>query len=106
MLFLSQIAKVIKALDDSRSKRMNYLNRFWLRQNGRRCCLNIHISKEVLFVDFWEVSTAWKEKKSIIVQDGKELESLSEFRSNKEALLVVKRNAKHDSVVYLFVPDN
>ena len=99
---MSKVAKVVKALDDSRTKRIDYLNRFWLHLHGR--CLKIHVSKELVFVNSWDVLDAWKHENSILVQEGRELTSLAEFKLNKEALLIVERNKKHDSIVYLYVP--
>lgn len=89
---------VIKVLDDSRRKSIEYENRRWLMENVED--LNVHVCAENCLCSVFGIVRNSDKEGSIVIQDGKDI-GLS-FNPCKEALSLVK----HDNgyLVFLYSP--
>lgn len=97
---MNQTTWVIQVLDDSNNRSIEYKNRFWLRQNVEK--LDIKVYVENCVANVFDVADGWKERHTILIQEGKEIYSGSDFHPGKEALLLLKR--KKGYTIFLYSP--
>lgn len=91
---------VIRVLDDSRRKSIEYENRCWLLANVEK--LNVHVCVEDCLFNTFDIAKSWNEEGSILIQDGKNVRFKDDFNPCKEALSLIK----HDNgyLVFLYSP--
>lgn len=101
---MDQTTWVIKVLDDSRNRSIEYRNRVWLQRNVEK--LNIRVCVEDSVVDTFGIAKNWAKEGTILVQNGEIIEFRSDFHPGKEALLIVKYQSedKDEHIVFLYSP--
>ena len=103
---MDHVSWVIKVLDDSRRKSIEYENRCWLYQNVE--ALNIVVCVEDCLADIFRIAQRWVDKNSefssMVIQEGKEIKNKNDFNFGKEALLITRFNTKKDAYVFLYSP--
>lgn len=83
---MQQTAWVIKVLEDSNRRSIEYENKSWLYYNGDE--MHIQVKIEDCNVTLEELKESFEQKGTIVIQDGKKVKSKSDFNSRKEALLI------------------
>lgn len=91
---------VIKVLDDSRRKSIEYENRRWLMANIEE--LNVRVCVEDCLADTFQIANDWKKEDSILIQEGKRICFKADFHPGKEALSLIKHNDGY--LVFLYSP--
>lgn len=91
---------VIRVLDDSHRKSINYENRRWLMKNVEK--LDVRVCVEDCVSDTFRIAKHWNEKDSILIQEGKRICFQDDFHPGKEALSLVKYNDGY--LVFLYSP--
>ena len=99
---MSQTSWVIQVLDDSLGRSIEYLNRFWLRQNVEK--LHIRVCVEDCVVNTFDIAEKWAEEGTILIQEGKNVQFKDDFHPGKEALLLVKYESEDTYLVFLYSP--
>ena len=98
---------VVKVLDDSRRKSIEYENRCWLYQNVES--LNIVVCIEDCLADIFRIARRWVDKNcefsSMVIQGGKEIKNKNDFNFGKEALLITSSDTEAKAYVYLYSPE-
>lgn len=91
---------VIRVLDDSRRKSIEYENRCWLMANVEE--LNVHVCAGNCLCNVFGIARNWDKKDSILIQDGKKICFMNHFNPCKEALSLIR----HDNgyLVFLYSP--
>ena len=97
---MDQTTWVIRVLEDSNRRSIEYENKFWLRRYVES--MEIKVCVEDCNVDIANIEEAWEEKDTILVQKGKIVESKNDFNPKNEALLLLKRN--YGYVVFQYFP--
>ena len=98
---MNQTAWVIRVLDDSRSRSIEYHNRLWLRQNVEK--LHIRVCIQDCAVNTFDIAEEWDNKGTILIQDGKKVEEKEDFHPGKEAILLVN-HMECGYLVFLYSP--
>ena len=98
---MSQAHWVIQVLDDSNRRSIEYANRFFLRQNVEK--MHIRVCVEDCAVSSSKIEYECGKDGVILIQEGKEVQSISDFNPEKEALLLVSC-AKGGYYVFLYSP--
>ena len=88
---------VVKVLDDSHNKSIEYKNRSWLLQNVEK--LNINVCVEDCEANVFDIAEDWKDEATILIQEGEPVKFKADFHPGKEALLI--RKSKKSSDGYL-----
>ncbi|MCI8344847.1 MAG: hypothetical protein HFJ42_02560 [Clostridia bacterium] len=89
---------VIKVLDDSRRKSIEYENRCWLMKNVHD--LNVHVCVENCLCSVFGIVRSFDKEGTLLIQDGKDIGF--SFNPCKEALSLVKDNNGYR--VFLYSP--
>lgn len=97
---MNQTDWIIKVLDDSSTKSINYQNRFWLRQNVEK--LHIRVCVEDCVVNTFDIAEEWANEGTILIQEGKNIQFQADFHPEKEALLLTKNDDSY--LVFLYSP--
>ena len=84
---MEQATFVIDVLEDWYRRSIEYENKVWLRNNIKK--LNIIVSEQDCEASIHDIKALLGEKDIIVIQKGKEIKSKSEFKSRKEALLIM-----------------
>lgn len=104
---MDHVSWVIKVLDDSRRKSIEYENRCWLYQNVEP--LNIVVCIEDCLADIFLISRHWVDKNyelsSMVIQGGKEIINKNDFNFREEALLITRYDTNEDAYVFLYSPE-
>lgn len=87
-VLMSRTEWVIKALEDSNRRSIEYENKNWIRKNAMD--MNIRACVENCNVDLSCIEKRVKAKDTFLVQEGKKVEYNSGFNPEKEALLLIK----------------
>ncbi len=93
---------VIKVLDDSRNRSIEYQNRRWLQRNVEK--LNICVCVEDCMVNTFDIADAWAKKGTILFQNGEYVHFKDDFHPGKEALLLKKYEDEERYLVFLYSP--
>ena len=94
---------VVKVLDDSHNKSIEYKNRNWLLQNVEK--LNINVCVEDCEANVFKIAEYWKDEATILIQEGEPVKSKADFHPGKEALLIGKPKELFDGyLVYVYYP--
>ena len=93
---MSRTEWIIKVLEDSNRRSIEYENKNWIRENAMD--MNIRVCVENCNVDLSCVEKKIKVKGTFIVQEGRKIECRSEFNPEKEALLLIE----DEYMYYLF----
>ena len=93
---------VIKVLDDSRNRSIEYQNRRWLQRNLEK--LNICVCVEDCMVNTFGIADAWMKKGTRLIQDGEYIAFKDDFHPGKEALLLKKYEDEERYLVFLYSP--
>lgn len=91
---------VIRVLDDSRRKSIEYENRRWLIENIEE--LNVHVCVENCLCNVFGIARHWDEKDNILIQDGKNIYFMNHFNPSKEALSLIRHDDGY--LVFLYSP--
>ncbi len=98
---MNQTEWVIRVLDDSNNRNIEYQNRFWLRQNVEK--LHIRVCFEDCVANTFDIADEWSKEGTILIQEGKAIHFKADFHPGKEALLLVNRN-EDGYLVFLYSP--
>ena len=85
---MSRTEWVIKVLEDSNRRSIEYENKNWICKNSMD--MNIRVCIEDCNADLSRIEKNVKVKDNLLVQEGKVVRYDSEFDPEKEALLLVK----------------
>ena len=91
---------VIKVLEDSNRRSIEYENKRWLYYNADE--MHILVRIEDCNVKLHEINYAFDAKKVMLVQNGEKFKSKSEFNPKKEALFIVDVGFGHNRVYQYF----
>ena len=91
---------VIRVLDDSHRKSINYENRRWLMKNIEK--LDVRVCVEDCVSDVFTIVRNWNNDGSILIQDGKNVQFKNYFNPCKEALSLIRLNNEY--IVFLYSP--
>ncbi len=91
---------VIKVLEDSNRRSIEYENKTWLRNNVDD--MNICVSVEDCNVNLHEINEAFDAKNVIVIQNGEKVKSKSDFKPKTEALVII--GIGHN-MVYQYFPE-
>ncbi len=80
---------VIKVLDDSEKRSLEYSNRQWLQQNVEK--MKITACEGNALANIFDVADARKKEGAMVIQDGRQV-SFGNFSFGKEALLLILKN--------------
>ena len=98
---MNQTSQVVRVLNDSQNKSIEYQNMLWLRQNVEK--LHIHVCVEDCVVNTFDIAEKWAEESTILIQEGKKIQFKNDFNPGKEALLLVK-GSEDFYFVFLYSP--
>ncbi len=91
---------VIRVLDDSRRKSIEYENRRWLMENIEE--LNVCVCVENCLCDVFSIVKNWNKEGNILIQDGKNVQFKNDFNPCKEALSLIRHDDGY--LVFLYSP--
>ena len=85
---MSRTEWVIKVLEDSNRRSIEYENKNWIRKNAMD--MNIRVCVEDCNVDLSRMEEKVKDEDTFLIQKGKKVGYDSEFKPEEEALLLVR----------------
>ncbi len=90
---------VIKVLDDSDKRNVEYENRRWLEQNVEK--MKITVLEERPIASIFDVASVRKNNEAILIQEGKKVEFYN-MRLGMQALLLISYDDKKDFKYLVF----
>ena len=93
---MSRTEWIIKVLEDSNRRSIEYENKNWIRKNAMD--MNIRVCLEDCNADLSRIEKKAEDKFSFLIQKGKKVRYDSEFKPEEEALLLVKE----ECIYYVF----